>query len=75
MIYKAYDSWQGARTTSGHDQQRHVGAFGNMIEILDYGKCDPNAVSPEGYRVIRGEAIPYPLQREGGPEAGRSDPS
>jgi phytoene dehydrogenase-like protein len=46
------------------------GAFGNMIEILDYGACDPNAVSPEGYRVIRGEeAIPYPLRGEGGPEA------
>lgn len=24
------------------------GAFGNMIEIMDYGKCDPNAVSPDG---------------------------
>jgi phytoene dehydrogenase-like protein len=71
LIYKAYDSWQGAKDyVMAMINNDTWGAFGNMIEILDYGKCDPNAVSPEGYRVIRGEeAIPYPLRREGGPEA------
>ncbi|WIG58769.1 MAG: hypothetical protein OJF49_001515 [Ktedonobacterales bacterium] len=71
LIYRAYDSWQGAKdylvAITTNDTWR---AFGNMIEILDYGKCDPNAVSPEGYRVIRGEeALPYPLRGLGGPEA------
>jgi phytoene dehydrogenase-like protein len=71
LIYKAYDSWQGAKDyVMAMINNDTWGAFGNMIEILDYGKCDPNAVSPDGYRVIRGEeAIPYPLRREGGPEA------
>lgn len=71
LMYKAYDSWQGAKDyVMAMINNDTWGAFGNMIEILDYGKCDPNAVSPEGYRVIRGEeAIPYPLRREGGPEA------
>jgi phytoene dehydrogenase-like protein len=71
LMYRAYDSWQGAKDyVMAMINNDTWGAFGNMIEILDYGKCDPNAVSPEGYRVIRGEeAIPYPLRREGGPEA------
>lgn len=71
LMYKAYDSWQGAKDyVMAMINNDTWSAFGNMIEILDYGKCDPNAVSPEGYRVIRGEeAIPYPLRREGGPEA------
>jgi phytoene dehydrogenase-like protein len=71
LMYRAYDSWQGAKDyVVAMINNDTWGAFGNMIEILDYGKCDPNAVSPEGYRVIRGEeAIPYPLRREGGPEA------
>ena len=71
LMYRAYDSWQGAKDyVMAMINNDTWGAFGNMIEILDYGKVDPNAVSPEGYRVIRGEeAIPYPLRREGGPEA------
>jgi phytoene dehydrogenase-like protein len=71
LMYKAYDSWQGAKDyVMAMINNDTWGAFGNMIEILDYGQCDPNAVSPEGYRVIRGEeAIPYPLRREGGPAA------
>jgi phytoene dehydrogenase-like protein len=71
LIYKAYESWQGAKDyVMAMINNDTWGAFGNMIEILDYGKCDPNAISPDGYRVIRGEeAIPYPLRREGGPEA------
>jgi phytoene dehydrogenase-like protein len=71
LMYRAYDSWQGAKDyVMAMLNNDTWGAFGNMIEILDYGKADPNAVSPEGYRVIRGEeAIPYPLRREGGPEA------
>jgi phytoene dehydrogenase-like protein len=71
LMYRAFDSWQGAKdylvamvTNSTWD------AFGNMIEILNYGNVDPNAVSPEGHRVIRGEeALPYPLREYGGPEA------
>lgn len=71
LMYRAFDSWQGAKdylvamvTNSTWD------AFGNMIEILNYGNVDPNAVSPEGYRVLRGEeALPYPLRDYGGPEA------
>ena len=71
LMYRAYDSWQAAKdyvvAMINNDTWK---AFGNMIEILDYGQCDPNAISPQGYRVIRGEeAIPYPLRREGGPEA------
>src|SRR5262245_52263623 len=71
LMYRAYDSWQAAKDyVMAMINNDTWGAFGNMIEILDYGRCDPNAVSPEGYRVIRGEeAIPYPLRREGGPEA------
>lgn len=71
LIYKAYDSWQSAKDyVMAMINNDTWGAFGNMIEILDYGACDPNAISPEGYRVIRGEeAIPCPLRREGGPEA------
>jgi phytoene dehydrogenase-like protein len=71
LMYRAYDSWQAAKDyVMAMINNDTWGAFGNMIEILDYGQCDPNAVSPEGYRVIRGEeAIPYPLRREGGPEA------
>jgi phytoene dehydrogenase-like protein len=71
LMYRACDSWQAAKdyviSVINNDTW---GAFGNMIEILDFGQCDPNAVSPDGYRVIRGEeAIPFPLRREGGPEA------
>lgn len=71
LMYKAYNSWQDAKDyVMAMINNDTWGAFGNMIEILDYGQCDPNAVSPEGYRVIRGEeAIPYPLRGEGGPEA------
>jgi phytoene dehydrogenase-like protein len=71
LMHRAYDSWQAAKDyVMAMINNDTWGAFGNMIEILDYGQCDPNAVSPEGYRVIRGEeAIPYPLRREGGPEA------
>jgi phytoene dehydrogenase-like protein len=71
LMYRAFDSWQGAKdylvamvTNSTWD------AFGNMIEILNYGNVDPNAISSEGHRVIRGEeALPYPLREYGGPEA------
>jgi phytoene dehydrogenase-like protein len=71
LMYRAYDSWQAAKDyVVAMINNDTWGAFGNMIEILDYGQVDPNAVSPQGYRVIRGEeAIPYPLRREGGPEA------
>jgi phytoene dehydrogenase-like protein len=71
LMYKAYDSWQAAKDyVMAMINNDTWGAFGNMIEILDYGKCDPNAVSPQGHRVIRGEeALPYPLRREGGPQA------
>jgi phytoene dehydrogenase-like protein len=71
LMYRAYDSWEAAKDyVVAMINNDTWGAFGNMIEILDYGACDPNAVSPEGYRVIRGEeAIPYPLRKEGGPEA------
>ena len=70
-MYRAYDSWQGAKDYVWSMINNDTwGAFGNMIEILDYGACDPNAVSPDGFRVVRGEeAIPYPLRGEGGPEA------
>jgi phytoene dehydrogenase-like protein len=70
-MYRAYDSWQGAKDYVWSMINNDTwGAFGNMIEILDYGACDPNAVSPDGFRVVRGEeAIPYPLRDEGGPEA------
>lgn len=71
LIYRAFDSWQGAKeylvAVANNDLWS---AFGNLIEILDYGQCDPNAVSPEGYRVIRGEeALPSPLHGLGGFEA------
>lgn len=71
LMYRAYDSWTAAKNyVTAMINNDTWGAFGNMIEILDYGQVDPNAVSPEGHRVIRGEeAIPYPLRREGGPEA------
>lgn len=71
LIYRAFDSWQGAKQYLVAIANNDLwGAFGNMIEIMDYGQCDPNAVSPEGYRVIRGEeALPYPLHGLGGPEA------
>ena len=71
LMYRAYDSWEAAKDyVVAMINNDTWGAFGNMIEILNYGACDPNAVSPEGYRVIRGEeAIPYPLRKEGGPEA------
>jgi phytoene dehydrogenase-like protein len=71
LMYRAYDSWQAAKDyVMAIINNDTWGAFGNMIEILDYGQCDPNAISPDGYRVVRGEeAIPYPLRREGGPEA------
>jgi phytoene dehydrogenase-like protein len=71
LMYRAYDSWQGAKDYVWAMINNDTwGAFGNMIEILDYGACDPNAVSPDGFRVVRGEeAIPYPLRDEGGPEA------
>jgi phytoene dehydrogenase-like protein len=71
LMYRAYDSWQTAKEHVVAMQNNNTwDAFGHLIEILDYGQVDPNAVSPEGYRVIRGEeALPYPLRREGGPEA------
>jgi phytoene dehydrogenase-like protein len=71
LMYRAYDSWSAAKDyVAAMINNDTWAAFGNMIEILDYGQVDPNAVSTEGYRVIRGEeAIPYPLRREGGPEA------
>ena len=71
LIYRAYDSWEDAKQHVLHViNNDHWESFGKLIEILDYGKCDPNAVSPEGQRVIRGEeAMPYPLRRHGGPEA------
>jgi phytoene dehydrogenase-like protein len=71
LMYRAYDSWQGAKEHVMHViNNDHWESFGQLIEILDYGQCDPNAISPEGYRVIRGEeAMPYPLRRHGGPEA------
>jgi phytoene dehydrogenase-like protein len=71
LMYRAYDSWSAAKDyVVAMINNDTWSAFGNMIEILDYGQVDPNAVSPEGHRVIRGEeAIPYPLRREGGPEA------
>jgi phytoene dehydrogenase-like protein len=71
LMYRAYDSWQKAKEHVVAMQNNNTwDAFGHLIEILDYGQVDPNAVSPEGYRVIRGEeALPYPLRREGGPEA------
>ncbi|MDQ3947050.1 MAG: FAD-binding protein [Actinomycetota bacterium] len=71
LMYRAYDSWQAAKDyVMAMINNDTWAAFGNMIEILDYGRLDPNAVSPDGYRVVRGEeAIPYPLRREGGPEA------
>ena len=70
LMYRAYDSWSAAKDyVVAMINNDTWAAFGNMIEILDYGQVDPNAISPEGYRVIRGEeAIPYPL-RKGGPEA------
>lgn len=71
LMYRAYDSWSAAKDyVVAMINNDTWAAFGNMIEILDYGQVDPNAISPEGYRVIRGEeAIPYPLRKEGGPEA------
>ncbi|HEY8492072.1 MAG TPA: NAD(P)/FAD-dependent oxidoreductase [Dehalococcoidia bacterium] len=71
LIYRAFDSWQGAKDYLWAMVNNNTwAAFGNLIEILDYGQCDPHAVSPDGQRVIRGEeALPYPLRGLGGPEA------
>lgn len=71
LIYRAFDSWEGSKdflvAMLNNDMWR---AFGNLIEILNYGNVDPNAISPEGHRVIRGEeALPYPMRNLGGPEA------
>lgn len=71
LMYRAFDSWAGAKdylvAMLNNDMWR---AFGNMIEMLNYGNVDPNAVSPEGHRVIRGEeALPYPMRHLGGPQA------
>jgi hypothetical protein len=49
LMYRAYDSWQGAKDYVWSMINNDTwGAFGNMIEILDYGACDPNAVSRTG---------------------------
>lgn len=70
LIYRAFDSWDGAKQylvdMLANDTWK---SFGQVIEILNYGAVDPNAVSPEGYRVIRGEEVlPYPLRELGGAE-------
>ena len=42
LMYRAYDSWQGAKDyVMAMINNDTWGAFGNMIEILDYGQCDP----------------------------------
>lgn len=71
LMYRAFDSWEGAKQHLFALQNNDFWAsFGNLIEILDYANCDPNARSPRGQRVIRGEeALPYPLRGMGGPEA------
>jgi beta-carotene ketolase (CrtO type) len=71
LMYRAFDSWESAKSHLFAVQNNDFwGSFGNLIEILNYGSLDPNAVSPEGYRIIRGEeALPYPLHGMGGPEA------
>jgi phytoene dehydrogenase-like protein len=71
LMYRAFDSWDEAkRYLFAMLTNDTWAAFGNMIEILNYGNVDPYSVSPEGYRVIRGEeALPYPLRTLGGPEA------
>ncbi|GAB2762304.1 NAD(P)/FAD-dependent oxidoreductase [Salinifilum aidingensis] len=75
LVYRAFDSWEGGKdflfAMLNNNTWR---AFGNLTEILNYGALDPNAVSPEGYRIIRGEeALPYPLREYGGPEAWDSE--
>ncbi len=43
---------------------------GGLLEILNPGVIDPNAVSPEGQRIIRAEEVfTFPLRQLGGPEA------
>lgn len=71
LMYRAFDSWEAAKQHLFALQNNDFwGSFGNLIEILDYGNCDPNAVSPTGQRIIRGEeALPFPLRGMGGPEA------
>lgn len=71
LMYRAFDSWEAAKQHLFSVQNNDFwGSFGNLIEILDYGNVDPNAVSPQGRRIIRGEeALPYPLRGLGGPEA------
>jgi phytoene dehydrogenase-like protein len=70
LIYRAFDTWQGAKKYLVDMLNNETWAsFGQVIEILDYGACDPSAVSPEGFRVIRGEEVlPYPLRGLGGAE-------
>jgi phytoene dehydrogenase-like protein len=70
LIYRAFDSWDGAKSylvdMLHNDTWR---SFGQVIEILNYGVVDESAVSPESYRVIRGEEVlPYPLRELGGVE-------
>lgn len=71
LMYRAFDDWESAKQHLFAVQNNDFwGSFGNLIEILDYGNVDPNAVSPQGRRVIRGEeALPFPLRGMGGPEA------
>ena len=70
LVYRAFDSWDGAKQylvdMLNNETWR---SFGQVIEILNYGAVDESAVSPEGYRVIRGEEVlPYPLRGLGGAE-------
>lgn len=71
LVYRAFDSWQGAKDYFVAMLNNDTwGSFGQVIEILNYGACDPNAISPDGRRVIRGEEVlPYPLRDLGGPAA------
>ena len=71
LVYRAFDSWQGAKDYLFAMLNNETWpSFGQVLEILDYGAVDPNAVSPQGYRVIRAEEVlPYPLRGLGGPEA------
>ena len=71
LTYRAFDSWQGAKDYLAAILNNDTWAsFGQVLEILDYGAVDLNAVSSRGRRVIRAEEVlPYPLRGLGGPEA------
>ena len=46
LMYRAYDSWSAAKDyVVAMINNDTWAAFGNMIEILDYGQVDPNAIS------------------------------